>query len=148
VKRSKKLGLTILSLMLWAQLIFSIGITAWRYWLVSTAEAELFVDVSSHRVEPMLIEVENSCPADATLLYIGERPSYDFARYELFPRKLPLIKPIPGDVYNQQLEAMIVDRADQIDGIKCLIVDIKNLELTLPGDSFAVEGGRTLFVVR
>ncbi len=145
--RKKKLGLTIFSLLLWAQLVFSVGITVWRYWLVGTGGAELFVAESAQQVEPLLGAVDDQCPAGSYLIYFGDEAAYYYARYQLYPRSLTWSR-FEREVANESiLENFVSDFLAEVDSDACLLFDyLPSTPLTM-GERLLVNGEQVLYVV-
>lgn len=110
--------------MLWAQLVFSVGLTAWRHWLIQSGEAELFVSTSPKIIEPLLNEAEENCPPEAVLFYLGDETSFYFARYQLYPAKLGRLKIDWESGYDaEQLAIFIEDELADSDRDVCLLID-------------------------
>lgn len=145
--RKKKLGLTIFSLLLWAQLVFSVGITVWRYWLVGTGGAELFVAASMQHVEPLLGAVDDQCPAGSHLIYFGDEAAFYYARYQLYPRSLAWSRFEQEIADESILESYVSDFLVELDSDTCLLFDyMPSTPLTM-GERFVVNGEQVLYVV-
>jgi hypothetical protein len=148
VGRKHKLGLTVFSILLWVQLVFSIGITAWRYWLVSTGEAELFVSASMERIEPLLAEIRDQCSSAAALFYIGDGPSYDYYRYQFFPRRVALVRPGEEDSDFEQLAIRVDQSIQALGGDACLLFEQLPPESFYPGERIVIDGELALYIIR
>ena len=146
--RKKKLGLTVFSILLWAQLVFSIGITTWRYWLVSTGVAELFVSASTERIEPLLAEIRDQCSSAAALFYVGDGPSYDYYRYQFFPRRVASVRPDVEDSDFEQLALRVDQRIQALGGDACLLFEQLPPESFYPGERIILDGELALYIIR
>ena len=146
--RKRKLGLTVFSILLWMQLVFSIGITVWRYWLVSTGEAELFVSASMGQIETLLVEIRDQCSSDAALFYIGDGPSYDYYRYQFFPRRVSLVRPDEEDSDFEQLAIRVDQIIQALSGDACLLFEQLPPESFYPGERIVLDGELALYIVR
>lgn len=145
--RKIKLGLTVFSLLLWAQLVFSVGITVWRYWLVGTGGAELFVAASMQHVEPLLGAVDDQCPAGSHLIYFGDEAAFYYARYQLYPRSLTRSRFEPKVANESILESFVGDFLAELDSDACLLFDyLPSTPLTV-GERLIVNGEQVLYVV-
>ena len=147
--RKKKLGLTVLSLVLWAQLIFSIGITAWRFLLINRGEAELFLSVTAQQVEPLVSEVQQRCPSQETLLFLGQEANYYYARYQLFPRRLSWLRVNEARSADlQHIAGLVMNRTATVEGDVCLLADQVPDRLPLNATIMALNDKQILYIFR
>ena len=104
--------------------MFSVGLTAWRYWLIQDGEAELFVSTSPKIIEPLLNEAEELCPPEAALYYLGDETSYYYARYQLYPGRLARLR-IDWESGSDagQLAILIEEELADSDRDVCLLID-------------------------
>ncbi len=149
MRRKRKFGLTVLSVLLWAQLGFSVGITVWRYWLIETGEAELFVSTSPERTEPLIDEVDGQCPSGMPLLYLGDEVGYYYTRYRLFSKKIARLKSDWEDGADAgQIATLIKDELTDRDKDACLLIDHMPLGLQLQGEAIPVNTRQSIYIYR
>lgn len=145
----KKYGLTVLSIILWAQLVFSIGITAWRYWLIQTGEAELFVSSSPTSSEPIIRAARDYCPDQADIIFLGDENSYYYTRYQLFPGK---VVRLPLDRFSglspDEAEELLRNHIQARSGDVCLLADRLPERIRMPGERFPVNPSQAVYVYR
>ncbi len=149
MRRKRKFGLTVLSVLLWAQLVFSVGITVWRYWLIETGEAELFVSTSPERADPLIEAVDGQCPSDMALLYLGDEVGYYYTRYQLYPMSIARIRSdweVGADV--DQIALFIEGKLTDSDRDVCLLVDHMPSGVQLQGESFPVNSRQSIYIYR
>jgi hypothetical protein len=149
MRRKRKFGLTVLSILLWVQLVFSVGITVWRYWLIGTGEAELFVSTSPERTEPLIDAVDGQCPSDMPLLYLGDEVGFYYTRYKLYPKKIVRLKSDWEDGADVgQIATFIEDELTDQDRDACLLIDHMPLGLQLQGEDIPVNTRQSIYIFR
>lgn len=87
------LGLLLFSLLLWAQLLFGVGMTAWRYRLINQGTADVLLTGISPRIRQLAQQGSEICPQDASVVYIygGKEEGDATMRYRLYPRIVSVI---------------------------------------------------------
>lgn len=86
-------GLLLFSLLIWAQLVFGLGMTAWRYRLVAQGEADVLISGLSPRIRRLGQLARDLCPAGEEVVYLstGAQGGEVMVRYFLFPRPVTVI---------------------------------------------------------
>jgi hypothetical protein len=123
LRRSKKLALTVFSILLWAQLVFSIGLGLWRYLLISSGEAELFVSTSPRRLDPLLEETESYCPDDTPVAFLGDESSFYYVQYRLFPKRVARYRFDIEDPKPDEVTIRVDEVLQKMHTGACLLVD-------------------------
>ena len=147
VGRNKKLALTIISLLLWAQLVFSIGLTLWRYWLVSSGEAELFVAASPVSMNALLEETELQCPEDAKLAFLGSESNWYYVQYKLYPRRLTRYRFDSESPRSDEVKRKIDGILRQMGTGACLLVDRYPDSQPLMGQRVDVNSLHAIYII-
>ncbi len=84
---SKRKWVTLFSLLLWAQLIFSAGLTLWRYQLIFTQDWPVYPSENSPQIEQFAAFIKSICSDETTIGYVStEFNSFARLNYELYPR--------------------------------------------------------------
>ena len=109
----RKKWVTLLSLLLWAQLIFSAGLTAWRYQLVVTQNWPIYPSDNSPQINQFAAFIKTNC-AGATAVGYRSVKYNSFARlsYELYPQPLHNLstlteKDAQDIIINKEIECLI-----------------------------------------
>lgn len=103
------------SLLLWAQLIFSGGLTLWRYQLILTQDWPVYPSNNSPQLSPFAAFIKTVCSnSEATGYITTEYNSFTRLNYELYPQPLHNL----SDLTAAELQATINDKE-----IYCLIYD-------------------------
>ena len=123
--RKSRILILLFSILLWAQLIFSLGLMGIRYWSVYASQSEIFVGVSPTRTEPLIDYAREHCPDEASLLYIGPSEADKlYVRYQFYPRRIKSIWVEPSTLVTGEL---VVRRfgpwADITTDGSCLLID-------------------------
>ena len=147
MRRSKKLALTVFSILLWAQLVFSIGLGLWRYLLISSGEAELFVASSPRRLDPLLEETEIYCPDDTLIAFLGDESSFYYVQYRLFPRPVARHR---FDIEDPKPDEMMIEIDEILEKMNkgtCLLVDRLPASESSLAVRTAVNGEFSIYIV-
>ena len=145
----KKFGLTVLSLLLWAQLVFSVGLTVWRYWLIQSGEFDVFVSASSTVAEPLYQAAEENCPDGMDLVYLGDEPNFYYTRYRLFPKRLVRQKSDwPSGTSTAEIGELIETKLRDRTNDVCLLVDRAHSGIALQGEIVPVNSQQSLHIYR
>jgi len=146
--RRKKLALTVFSLLLWVQLIFSLGLMVWRYWLISSGDAELYVSTSARWAESLLETVEDRCPEDATLLFLGDDASFHYTRYQIHPRELTQVRVEAEENDGDRKAELLDDVLTELAADVCLLADDLPPELGSSGERIIVKDDYSLLLIK
>jgi hypothetical protein len=149
MKLQRRHLVTLFSLLLWAQLIFSVGLLAWRYWGIFSGQFEIFVSTSPTQTVPLIELSRDRCDEESSVYYIGSSETdYFYVRYELFPQPVVgLHGDWPADLSIEAVKKKLlpIRKNDQYTG--CIIVD--RVQTTLPplGKRFDLNSSQYLIVV-
>jgi hypothetical protein len=106
---------TLFSLLLWTQLIFSGGLTLWRYQLVLTQDWPVYPSNNSPRLDPFATFIKSICSDSEGIGYIStEYNSFTRLKYELYPRPFHNL----SDLTETELQPAI-----EASEIHCLVYD-------------------------
>ena len=146
--RKSRILILLFSILLWAQLIFSLGLMIKRYWSVYTREFEIFLGVSPTRTDPLIDFAQKNCPEEANLLYLGPSAADKFyVRYQFYPRNIRSVWiDAPTVVTGALLERMFGPQAELEAQGACLLVDRLDSSITGLVTQMQVDPEQSLFV--
>ena len=137
-----------LSLILWAQLVFTISLAAWRYYLILIEEGDVYPARISPGFEDMVLLVQELCPLEENVGYIGynEYTTIGYSYYQLYPWRVMMLD------MEQLSSAFTVDLFEQLrqeHQLSCLLVDGWSAPepADLPGVTVYAEGVWLLILV-
>lgn len=141
---------TIFSLLLWAQLIFSVGLMGWRYWAVFWGQFEVFVGTSPAQTNPLIELSRKHCEEESPIFYIGRsEPDYFFVRYQLFPHQVVgLLGDWPADLGAEDVEKRLQPILKNSPNKSCIMVDRVLTMLPTLGARLEVNSNQYLIVVQ
>lgn len=141
---------TVFSLLLWAQLIFSVGLLAWRYLAIFSGQFEIFVSTSPAQTDPLIELSRVRCEEESSVFYIGRSETdYFYVRYELFPQQVVgLHGDWPADLSVEAVEKKLlpITKSDPYTG--CIMVDRVLTTLPTLGERLDVNSSQYLIVIR
>ncbi len=83
---SERKWFTLFSLLLWAQLIFSAGLTAWRYKLIAADNWPVYPSDNSPQPDQFAAFIKTICSDETAIGYLSaEYNSFARLNYELYP---------------------------------------------------------------
>lgn len=125
---SRRKWLTIFSLFLWAQLVFSSGLTLWRYHLIYTQDWPVYPSNNSPQLEQFTLFIKSTCNNDEAIGYISnEYNSFARLNYELYPQPIYNLSHLP----ESSAHAIMAEK-----GIKCFVYDYASDTTTFNGTSY------------
>ncbi len=151
MKRSQKLGLTIFSLLLWAQLLFGVGLMFSRYRLILNGQAIVFSTNLTPEIKYFSDFTSNYCPVGAPILYltvIERGANSKYVRYEVYPntvtRRLPEWNLPPSEDDLNEVVASVFGADFQT---ICLVADGLPVELPDVGERFTYSPSQYLIIL-
>ena len=144
LSKRQKVGWLIFSVLLWAQLVFTVGLTAWRYQLVLFSGGEVYVSNVSPGTEQFAAFADQNCPENMPFAYVSShyRGASRF-RYELYPRRpTNLSTAVAGDP--SFATAVQLMQADQI---ACLVVDYLDVAPPIVGERRVLNADQYLIIL-
>lgn len=111
----KRPFIILFSLILWTQLIFTLGLTGWRYKLVLVDNWQVYISPVQPDLPPFAEFVADYCPEDRSIGAVYLENETVAMRRLLFPRPLFAWQTEPLDTS--------VKRTIQQENISCLLID-------------------------
>lgn len=142
-KRQKN-KLLLLSLLLWAQMVFTVGLMAWRYRLVLFANGEVYVSYNSPGTEQFVEFADQNCPQGQPFAYLSSHyRGHARFRYGLYPRRSFNL----STAVTQDPTFATANRLIEAEQIACLVVDYLALNLPSIGEKRALNADQYLIVL-
>ncbi len=83
---NRKWKYTLFSILLWIQLVFTVGLGLWRSWDILFGSADIYLGNPSPGVYQFIEFVDRRCPEGSYGVYVSSQfRSNNYFRYELYP---------------------------------------------------------------
>jgi hypothetical protein len=131
---SKRKWVTVFSLLLWAQLIFSGGLTLWRYQLIHTQNWPVYPSDNSPQLDQFAAFIKTVCSDETAIGYIStEYNSFARLNYELYPRPVHNL----SSLTENEVQTAIAENE-----IRCLVYDYASGHRQIEGSRHDFSGNQ------